>query len=319
MRSLFCKTAIVLGALLCSGTLALAQGLGGAGTVQGTVKDPTGGVMPAPGRRQQSRLRLQAGHDHRQPGAVRLQQPAAEPLSRAGQRQGFQALDKDVDVRTAVPIDARQPDARSGGQHRRWTSSGTRRLLERDPTAHTDIDQSLIAKLPLETVRRSESGHHARLARRRRRLERLLPSGRRPRADAVLDRQPAGHRSAEPHLLEPDFAGRRAVDGGHHRCAAGRIRRQEQPRRAHRHQVGARSAEADRQRRRSATVRSAARRSRLNVGGGSHSVGNFLSVSGLQTDRFLDPPEFEALHDTGTACRSSIGWTSTRATSTRST
>src|SRR5437899_4133065 len=34
------------------------------------------------------------------------------------------------------------------------------------------------------------------------------------------------------------------------------------------------------------------------VGAGSHSVGNFLSVSGLRTDRFLDPPEFEAMHDT---------------------
>ena len=37
----------------------------------------------------------------------------------------------------------------------------------------------------------------------------------------------------------------------------------------------------------------------VNIGGGSHTVGNFLSLSGLRTDRFLDPPEFEALHDTG--------------------
>ena len=36
-----------------------------------------------------------------------------------------------------------------------------------------------------------------------------------------------------------------------------------------------------------------------NVGAGTHTVGNFLSVSGLRTDRFLDPPEFQALHDTG--------------------
>ncbi len=32
---------------------------------------------------------------------------------------------------------------------------------------------------------------------------------------------------------------------------------------------------------------------------GSQKVGNFLSLSGVRTDRFLDPPEFEALHDTG--------------------
>ena len=37
----------------------------------------------------------------------------------------------------------------------------------------------------------------------------------------------------------------------------------------------------------------------VNVGGGSHAVGNFLSLSGTRTDRFLDPPEFQPLHDTG--------------------
>ncbi len=38
-----------------------------------------------------------------------------------------------------------------------------------------------------------------------------------------------------------------------------------------------------------------------NLGGGSHKVGDFLSVSGMRTDRFLDPPEFTALHDQGSA------------------
>ena len=94
----------------------------------------------------------------------------------------------------------------------------------------------------------AQPGDHARVARRRLGLERVLPSDRRSRADAVLDRQPAGHRSAEPRLLEPDLARRGAVDGDHHRRRAGRVRRQEQPRRAHRDQVRPRSAEADRQR-----------------------------------------------------------------------
>ena len=37
----------------------------------------------------------------------------------------------------------------------------------------------------------------------------------------------------------------------------------------------------------------------VNLGDGSHRVGNFVSVSGMRTDRFLDPPEFQALHDSG--------------------
>jgi hypothetical protein len=36
-----------------------------------------------------------------------------------------------------------------------------------------------------------------------------------------------------------------------------------------------------------------------NIGAGSHKIGNFVSLSGMRTDRFLDPPEFVALHDTG--------------------
>ena len=37
----------------------------------------------------------------------------------------------------------------------------------------------------------------------------------------------------------------------------------------------------------------------LNLGVGSHGVGNFLSATGMRTDRFLDSPEFLAAHDTG--------------------
>ena len=36
-----------------------------------------------------------------------------------------------------------------------------------------------------------------------------------------------------------------------------------------------------------------------NLGGGSSRIGNFVSFSGARTDRFLDPPEFEALHGAG--------------------
>ena len=57
-----------------------------------------------------------------------------------------------------------------------------------------------------------------------------------------------------------------------------------------------------------------------NIGGGSHTLGDFLSVSGMRTDRFLDPPEFTALHDHGQQpCRSSTGSTRTPATRARST
>jgi len=38
----------------------------------------------------------------------------------------------------------------------------------------------------------------------------------------------------------------------------------------------------------------------VSVGAGSNSVGDFASVTGMRTTRYLDPPEFAALHDHGT-------------------
>ena len=58
----------------------------------------------------------------------------------------------------------------------------------------------------------------------------------------------------------------------------------------------------------------------VNLGGGSHTVGNFLSVSGMRTDRFLDPPEFDGAARRGPQRRrSSTGSTRTPATPARST
>jgi hypothetical protein len=39
----------------------------------------------------------------------------------------------------------------------------------------------------------------------------------------------------------------------------------------------------------------------VNVGAGSHTIGNFVSLSGVRTDRYLDSPEFKVLHGTGNA------------------
>ena len=65
--------------------------------------------------------------------------------------QGFPPFASDVDVRSAVPITFRRDGAR---RHDRIVQvvGHAEDLVERDPTAHTDVDQSLIAKLPLEST-----------------------------------------------------------------------------------------------------------------------------------------------------------------------
>src|SRR4051812_4527431 len=82
-----------------------AQGLGGAGTVQGTVKDPTGGVMQAV----QVRISNPVSGFSRTAttdaaGKYVFSNLAPNPYHVTVEAQGFQTLERDVDVRTGVPI-----------------------------------------------------------------------------------------------------------------------------------------------------------------------------------------------------------------------
>src|SRR5258708_11797255 len=141
---------IIVGVGLLPGA-ARAQGLGGAGTVQGTVKDPTGGVMQSVEVKignaltGYSRTTLTDAMGH-----YVFSNLPPNPYHISVQAQGFQTLERDVDVRTAVPITLDLTLAVAGA-----TTSveviGHAEMVERDPTAHTDVDQSQIDKMPIET------------------------------------------------------------------------------------------------------------------------------------------------------------------------
>ena len=167
---------------------------------------------------------------------------------------------RDVDVRSGVPItfdiDARTGRRDEHGRRRRSRRGSARTRPDRAHRHRSEPDRQAAARVLV----RAEPGDHAGVAGRGVGFERVLPSDRRPRPDAVLDRQPAGHRSAEPRLLESDFAGRGAVDGNHHRRRARRIRRQEQPRSSTSSPSPASTSRSRPAARRSATDRSRARR-----------------------------------------------------------
>ena len=129
-----------------------AQGLGGAGTMQGTVKDPTGGVMQAVEVRitnAVSGFTRTATTDAAGQYVFSNLPPNSYHLS--VEAQGFKPLARDVDVRSAVPITLDLTLALAGATSSVDVVGHAEDLLERDPSAHTDIDQSLIAKLPLES------------------------------------------------------------------------------------------------------------------------------------------------------------------------
>src|SRR5260221_5728362 len=96
---------VLLGFLAGIATTTVAQELGGAGTVQGTVKDPTGGVMQAVEIRISnpvSGFTRTATTDAM--GRYVFSNLPPNPYHLSVEAQGFQKLERDVDIRTAVPI-----------------------------------------------------------------------------------------------------------------------------------------------------------------------------------------------------------------------
>ncbi|HEY1910888.1 MAG TPA: TonB-dependent receptor [Vicinamibacterales bacterium] len=280
-----------------SATSAQAQGLGGAGTVQGTVKDPTGGVMQAVNVRISNPVSgfsrtttTDAG------GKFVFSNLPPNPYHLSVEAQGFDALQRDVEVRSGVPITLEL--TMSVGVVATVDVVGHADLVERDPTAHMDVDRSLIEKMPLE----SSSG-----------LNQVItlaspgvvadsngffhPIGDHAQTQFSIDNQPVTDQQSKlySNQISPDAIESMEIITGVAPAEYG----DKSSLVVH---IVTKSGLDQAKPTGSMTLGYGSFNSptgEINVGAGSHTVGNFVSVSGLHTDRFLDPPEFEALHDTG--------------------
>ena len=293
-----CVRALVAIAAIGVGT-ANAQGLGGAGTVQGIVKDPTGGVMQAVEVRISNAV---SGYSRTTTtdgaGKYVFTNLPPNPYHISVAAEGFQPLEKDVDVRSGVPITLDLSLALAGTTASVDVVGHAEDLLERDPTAHTDIDQSLMTRLPIETsgglnqvimlaspgvVADSNGFFH--------------PIGDHAQTQFSIDNQPVTDQQSRVYSnqISSDavqsmevITGVAPAEYGDKSSLIVHIVTKsglDQPKPAGSLSFGYGSFTSP--------------SFDANVGAGTHTVGNFLSVSGLRTDRFLDPPEFEALHDTG--------------------
>jgi len=287
--------------VLCVGLMATpARGqLGGAGTVQGTITDPTGGVMqavdvkisnPVSGFARTTRTDAT--------GRYVFSNLPPNPYHITVDAQGFQTVERDVDVRTGVPITIDLKMALAGATATVEVVGHAEDLLERDPSAHTDIDQNVIARLPLETssglnqvitlaspgvVSDSNGFFH--------------PIGDHAQTQFSIDNQPVTDQQSRlySNQISPEavqsmelITGVAPAEYGDKSSLVVHIVTKsglDQAKPIGSVSLGYGSFKSP--------------NGDVNIGGGSHNVGNFLSLSGMRTDRFLDPPEFEALHDTG--------------------
>ena len=279
-----------------SGASARAQELGGAGTLQGTVKDPTGGVMvsasvslsnPVSGFRRDSTT--DEGGTIQSSGTY----PPIRITSRSPRRDSSRSR-RDVEVRSSVPVEHDVDDGAcrrvQHGRSRRARPRPARATIRR-PTS-TSI-RAASPGFPLE----SSSG-----------LNQVItlaspgvvadangffhPIGDHAQTQFSIDNQPVTDQQSRiySNQISPEavqsmeiITGVPPAEFGDKDSLVVRIVTQ----------IRARPAQADRHHVGRTTGRSTARRRTSTSAAAAIGVGDFVSFSAMRSDRYLDPPEFE--------------------------
>jgi hypothetical protein len=142
-------------ALLFGANLSKAQS---SGTIEGVVKDQTGGVVPNATVEIKDPVSgyqrtITTGGD----GAFRFTNVPFNTYHMAVTASGFANYTHDVDVRSAVPVGAPVSLKVSGANESVTVEANGGDLVENDPTTHTDVDRALFDRLPLESASSSLS------------------------------------------------------------------------------------------------------------------------------------------------------------------
>ena len=130
---------------------ALAQ-QGGSGTIDGIVKDPSGAVVP----NAQVSIENPVSHYEQSTvtdstGAFRFANVPFNPYHMTVQAKGFAISAQDVEVRASVPVSVSVALQLAGSASTVVVESSGSDLIETDSTFHTDVDRKLFDRVPLES------------------------------------------------------------------------------------------------------------------------------------------------------------------------
>ncbi len=295
-RSIFAAFAIIF-SLSISGLWA--QSAGSAGTIYGTLTDATGAIVPGATvtvANPVSGLSRTATSD--QEGHYQFTNLPFNPYHLTISVAGFATLNQDVEVRSTVPVSLKTTLAVEGSSTTvDVNTSGD--LLENDSTFHTDLDRDAFNKLPLESQSSSLSS-----------LVTLSSPGVAADSNGLfhglgdhasnsfsIDGQPITDQQSKVfsnQLPSNSVQSIEVISGAPPAEFGGKT--------ALVIQVTTRSGMGVKKPTGSITTSygtfgSATGAVDLSYGG--KNWGNFIEVDGLNTGRFLDPPEFVVFHDKG--------------------
>ncbi|HEX3580430.1 MAG TPA: TonB-dependent receptor [Thermoanaerobaculia bacterium] len=288
---------VALGLTLAGGTSAFAQQ---SGTIEGIVKDPTGAVVP----RASVEIHNPVSHYDQSTvtnaaGTFRFTNVPFNPYHLSVVAGQFAPYVGDVDVRSLVATNVTVTLSVAALSEVVNVSGEASDLVEVDPTAHTDVDRKLFTKLPLESQSSSLSS-----------LVTLASPGIAADSNGLF------------HGMGDHASNSFSVDGQPITDQQSKVFSNQIPLDA----VGALEvipgAPTAEYGEKTSVVINVTTRSGLgltppdgnvfgsfgryqtanagfNYGAGNENFGNFVSLSGLNTNRFLDPPEIQTLHDRG--------------------
>jgi hypothetical protein len=129
---------------------AMTQSLGSAGTVEGTVTDPTDAVISGASVELQNPItgfKRQTTTDNS--GNFRFTNIPPNPYHLHVSVAGFKEAHQDVTVRSSIPVNLKIPLEIGTLTIEVNVEAGAAGMVENVPSAHTDVDQTLVSLLPL--------------------------------------------------------------------------------------------------------------------------------------------------------------------------
>lgn len=289
----------LLAALLAAGQLT-AQSLGNAGTVNGTVTDASGAVVPEAevllrnaltGYQQQAKS---AGD-----GTFRLTNIPPNSYHMEITRQGFATFKQDLSIRNSVPVSLAIKLTVATETTQVTVEAAGADVLENDPSAHTDVDRSQMLKLPVndpgaglsQAITYSTGGVASDAN------GFFHPLGDHAQVTFVVDGQPISDQQSKVFSTQLPASAVQSME-----LATGSVNAEFGDKTSLVAQVTTRSGLGSG---RTFGNVDSTYGSFGNAGGGfglgfgNEKYGNFLAVDGARSGRFLDSPEFSAFHDKG--------------------
>ncbi len=292
--------ACLLAVIMLPADTAWGQSLGNAGTIRGSIADPSGAIVagakvtvrnPITGYSQETT----SGPD----GAFQLSNLPPNPYHLEIKVEGFATFSQDVPIRSALPVQVSAKLAVAGSSTTVEVEAAGADLIEVDPSSHTDVNRNQLEKIPSadpagglsQAITYSTGGVAADAN------GFFHPLGDHAQVSFVIDGQPISDQQSKVfstqlpvsavQSMELDTGSSNAEFGDKTSLVAQITTRSG---------LGAKHIFGNVD---SSYGSFGTAIGSIGFGFGNDGMGNFLAIDGSRSGRFLDTPEFRPLHDIG--------------------